>query len=174
LEELVGKISDESDTDRTGKAISLADAITPGRIVLDVQASNLAEAIEKIVTAVPLSDLPADGRKIVTQVLQREAAMTTYLGNGLAIPHCRLDSIDAPVLIFARSEEGIPVPESNDRIHMIFLLITPQSVARIQPRFLADIVGLVDSEYVTDRLKEASDPDEVIEAIRDGMQVVLD
>jgi len=174
LEELVGKISDESDTDRTGKTISLSDAITPGRIVLDVQASNLAEAIEKIVAAVPLNELPADGRKIVTQVLQREAAMTTYLGNGLAIPHCRLDSIDAPVLIFARSEEGIPVPEGNDRIGMIFLLITPQSVARIQPRFLADIVGLVDSEYVTDRLKQASDPEEVIEAIRDGLQVVLD
>jgi len=174
LEELVGKISDESDTDRTGKSISLADAITPGRIVLDVQAANLAEAIEKIVASVPLGDLPADGRKIVTQVLQREEAMTTYLGHGLAIPHCRLDSIDAPVLIFARSEDGIPVPESNDRIGMIFLLITPQSVARIQPRFLADIVGLIDSEYVTDRLKQASDPEEVIEAIRDGLQVVLD
>jgi tellurite resistance protein TerC len=174
LEELVGKISDESDTDRTGKTISLADAITPGRIVLDVQAANLEEAIEKIVSAVPLDQLPADGRKIITQVLQREATMTTYLGHGLAIPHCRLDSIDAPVLIFARSEEGIPIPASNERIHMIFLLITPQSVARIQPRFLADIVGLVDSEYVTDRLKQASDPDEVIEAIRDGLQVVLD
>jgi tellurite resistance protein TerC len=174
LEELVGKISDESDTDRTGKTISLADAITPGRIVLDVQAANLEEAIEKIVFAVPLDQLPADGRKIITQVLQREATMTTYLGHGLAIPHCRLDSIDAPVLIFARSEEGIPIPGSNERISMIFLLITPQSVARIQPRFLADIVGLVDSEYVTDRLKKASDPDEVIEAIRDGLQVVLD
>jgi mannitol/fructose-specific phosphotransferase system IIA component (Ntr-type) len=174
LEELVGKISDESDTDRTGKAISLADANTPGRIVLDVQAGNLEGAIEKIVSTVPLDQLPADGRKIITQVLQREATMTTYLGHGLAIPHCRLDSIDAPVLIFARSEEGIPIPGSNERIHMIFLLITPQSVARIQPRFLADIVGLVDSEYVTDRLKQASEPDEVIEAIRDGLQVVLD
>lgn len=174
LEELVGKISDESDTDRTGQAISLADAITPGRVVLDVAAANLSEAIEKIISAVPLKDLPADGRKIITQVLQREATMTTYLGQGLAIPHCRLDSIDSPVLIFARSTEGIPVQESNDRIEMIFLLITPQSVARIQPRFLADIVGLSDSEYVTDRLKQATDPKEVIEVIRDGLQVVLD
>lgn len=174
LEELVGKISDESDTDRTGKTVSLADAITPGRIVLDVEAANLEEAIEKIVSAVPLDQLPADGRKIITQVLQREATMTTYLGHGLAIPHCRLDSIEAPVLIFARSEQGVPVPGGNERIQMIFLLITPQSVARIQPRFLADIVGLVDSEYVTDRLKQATDPAEVIEAIRDGLQVVLD
>jgi tellurite resistance protein TerC len=174
IEELVGKIRDESDTDRTGQAISLADAITPGRVVLDLVAANLNEAVEKIISAVPLDQLPADGRKIITQVLQREATMTTYLGQGLAIPHCRLDSIDAPVLIFARSAEGVPISGSNERIHMIFLLITPQSVARIQPRFLADIVGLVDSEYVTDRLKQAADPVEVIEAIRDGLQVVLD
>jgi tellurite resistance protein TerC len=174
LEELVGKISDESDTDRTGTAISLADAITPGRIVLDVEAANLAEAIGRIITSVPAEDLPSDGRKIITQVLQREATMTTYMGGGLAIPHCRLDSITSPVLIFARSKEGIPVPDTNERIQMIFLLITPQSVARIQPRFLADIVGLVDSEYVTDRLRTASEPGEVIEAIRDGLQVVLD
>lgn len=174
LEELVGKIADESDTDRTGTAISLAEAITPGRIVLDVEAANLAEAIERIITSVPAEDLPSDGRRIITQVLQREATMTTYMGGGLAIPHCRLDSITSPVLIFARSKEGIPVPDTNERIQMIFLLITPQSVARIQPRFLADIVGLVDSEYVTDRLRTASAPEEVIEAIRDGLQVVLD
>ena len=174
LEELVGKIGDESDTDRMGTTFSLADAITPERIVLDVKAANLAEAIEKIITIVPADALPSDGRRIITQVLQREATMTTYMGHGLAIPHCRLDSIDSPVLIFARSEEGIPVPEGNERIQMIFLLITPQSVARIQPRFLADIVGLVDSEYVTDRLKQATDPADVIEAIRDGLQVVLD
>lgn len=174
LEELVGKIADESDADRTGTVISLAEAITPGRIVLDVEAPNLAEAIERIITSVPAEDLPSDGRKIITQVLQREATMTTYMGGGLAIPHCRLDSITAPVLIFARSKEGIPVPDTNERIQMIFLLITPQSVARIQPRFLADIVGLVDSEYVTDRLRTASEPEEVIEAIRDGLQVVLD
>jgi hypothetical protein len=44
----------------------------------------------------------------------------------------------------------------------------------IQPRLLADIVGLMDSEYFTERLRKAEAPEEVIEAVRAGQQVVLD
>jgi len=172
LEELVGKIGDEFDASRSGQIVSLADAMSPQRIVFGLQAPSMSVAIEEIIKQIP--DLPSDGRKILTSVLQREAAMATYLGQGLAVPHCRLASIDKPVLIFARSEEGIPLERSNERVELIFLLLTPEGMARIQPRLLADIVGLIESEYVTERLKKATEPEEVIEAVRDGQQVVLD
>lgn len=38
-------------------------------------------------------------------------------------------------------------------------------MARIQPRLLADIVDLFDSDYVTERLRKAKAPEEVMEAI---------
>ena len=57
---------------------------------------------------------------------------------------------------------------------MLFLLSTPTGLARIQPRLLADIAGLIESEYVTERLRKAATPEEVIEAIRAGQQVALD
>lgn len=174
LEELVGKIGDEFDTGRTGQIVSLSEAMSPARVVFGLQARDMSHAIEQILTSVPASELPLDSRKIITGVLQREAAMTTYLGQGLAVPHCRLASLEKPLLIFARSEEGIALETSNERVELIFMLITPDRMARIQPRLLADIVGLIESEYVTERLKNATEPEEVIEVIRDGQQVVLD
>lgn len=174
LEELVGNIGDESDADRAGVPVSLADAITPGRVVLGVEADDLPEAIAKIIKAVPAAELPADAGRITPLVLEREAAMTTYLGQGIAIPHCRLPLLEKPVLIFARSENGIALPDTDERAGLIFVLLTPEKMARIQPRLLADIAGLVESEYVTERLRKAQEPAEVIEAIRDGIQVVLD
>jgi mannitol/fructose-specific phosphotransferase system IIA component (Ntr-type) len=174
LEELVGNIADEFDMVRTGQVISLADAMSPRRIQFGLQAESMSEAIKKIILEVPASDLPDDPQKIIASVLRREATMTTYLGRGLALPHCRLDNIEKPMLCFARSEEGIPQENSNERIELIFLLMTPGSMARIQPRLLADIVGLIESDYVTERLKEATEPAEVIGVVRDGQQVVLD
>ena len=100
--------------------------------------------------------------------------MPTYLGKGLAIPHGRLDKLDKPMLIFARCAEGIPQTETTERADLIFLLLTPTGMARVQPRLLADIVGLIDSEYVTERLRKATTPEEIIEAIRAAQQVVLD
>ena len=81
--------------------------------------------------------------------------MSTYLGKGLAVPHGRLDDLERPLLAFARSDEGIALDSTNERAELIFLLLTPSRMARIQPRLLADIVGLIESEYVADRLREA-------------------
>lgn len=90
------------------------------------------------------------------------------------VPHGRLADLERPLLAFARSDEGIALDSTNERAELIFLLLTPSRMARIQPRLLADIAGLIESEYVADRLREASTPEEVIETIRAGQQVALD
>jgi len=174
LEEVVGRIGDEFDLARSERVVSLADALSPGRVVLDLQAASLAEAVQQLVRRIPPGELPADPAAVLRAVQQREQAMTTYLGHGLAVPHCRLEGLERPVLAFARSAEGVPLGHSNERAELIFLLLTPTGLARIQPRLLADIVGLVDSEYVAERLRKAASAREVIEAVRAGLQVVLD
>ena len=174
LEEIVGRIGDEFDLTRADRAVSLADALTPGRVVFDLRAASMIEAIQQLVTRIPRNELPADPQTIIRAVQQREQAMPTYLGQGLAVPHGRLDGIEKPVLAFAASAEGVPLENTNERATLFFLLLTPTGMARMQPRLLADIVGLVDSDYVTERLRKAKTPEDVIEAIRAGQQVVLD
>jgi tellurite resistance protein TerC len=174
LEEIVGRIGDEFDLARTDRVISLADALSPGRIVFELQASSMRQAIEQLIARVPQNELPADAQTITRAVQQREQAMPTYLGKGLAVPHGRLDGIEGPMLAFARCAEGVPVENTNERAELIFLLLTPNGMARVQPRLLADIVGLLDSDYVAERLRKAKAPEEVIEAIRAGQQIVLD
>ena len=174
LEELVGNIGDEFDVARSGQIVSLADALSPGRVAFGVQGASLAEGVKDLLAKISDKELPGDRAAILNAVLHREAQMATYLGHGLAIPHCRLDSLTAPVLLFGRAENGIPIEGSNERVELIFILLTPSRMARIQPRLLADIVGLIESEYVTERLKKEENPEGVIEAVRDGQQVVLD
>jgi tellurite resistance protein TerC len=174
LEELVGKIGDEFDAARAARFISLGDALSPGRVLFDLQAGSLTDAIRKIVERIPATDWPVPPSAIIKSALEREATMATYLGKGLAVPHARLDGIEKPVLAFARSDEGVPIEGSNERAELFFLLLTPASMARQQPLLLADIVGLFESEYVVERLHKAETPEEVIETIRAGQQIALD
>jgi tellurite resistance protein TerC len=174
LEELVGKIGDEFDAARAARFISLGDALSPGRVVFDLQAGSLTDAIRKIVERIPATDWPVPPAAIVKSALEREATMATYLGKGLAVPRARLDGIEKPVLAFARSDEGVPIEGSNERAELFFLLLTPASMARQQPLWLADIVGLFESEYVVERLHKAETPEEVIETICAGQQIALD
>ena len=174
LEEIVGRIGDEFDSARAGQSVSLWEAMNPQRVLLHLRADSLREAIHAILAAIPRTALPADPQIIERAVLDREQAMPTYLGHGIAVPHARLDGIAQPVLAFARSDEGIPIDTTSERAELIFLLLTPTSAARTQPRLLADLVGLFESQYVSARLRTADSPEEVIEAVRDGQEVAVD
>jgi tellurite resistance protein TerC len=51
LEEIVGRIGDESDQARADRVVSLADALSPGRIVFDLQAPRSHPAIHHVHSA---------------------------------------------------------------------------------------------------------------------------
>lgn len=174
LEEIVGRIGDEFDLARAGKFISLADALSPGRILFDLEAHSMPEAIHHFIARIPSNELPTNRQSIIHAILKRDATMPTYLGGGMAVPRGRIQGIDKPMLAFARSAEGIPLEGTNKRAELIFLLITPKGITRMQPHLLADIIGLKDSDYVMERLRKTTSPDEVIEVIRAGQQVILD
>ena len=163
IEEIVGTIEDEFESE---PKIFMADALTPARVVLGIDASSLEEAIGQVFGKVPPSELPLPVEKIVKAVLERERAMSTYLGNALAIPHARLEGLERPALLFARSDAGIPIKGRDDKAHFLFILLTPSGAPRVQVRLLARICGLIDSEYVVERLRRAETHAAVVEAIR--------
>jgi len=171
LGQIVGSMGDEFDLGRKGPLVSLADAMSPRRIVLDLVADSMREAIGKFIAAIPPEELPVTPESIARVVLQREEVLVTYMGDGLAIPHGRMAGITQPLIAFARCSEGIPIQDSTERADLIFLLLTPSRLARIEPQLLASIEGLFKSEYVTGRLRKATTPEEVIEAIRAGQEV---
>ncbi len=174
VQEIIGNMGDEFDRARAGEFVSLVDALSPGRIVLGLRADSMTEAVQEFLASIPREELPLDATAISRIVMQRRKFMPMYVGNGLAIPHGRLDGIQRPVLAFARCDEGIPVENTNERASLIFLLLTPSRSAGLQTRLIANINGLFKSEYVSERLRKAQTPDAVIEAIHAGQQVALD
>ena len=163
IEEIIGSVEDEFEKEAP---LFLADTMSAGRIVLGVAGANINEAVPQILARVDLAELPAPREKIVRAVLEREEVISTYLGNGLAVPHARLDGIDRPVVVFAQSTEGILVKGSTERIHIIFMLLTPLSTPQFQVRLLARISGLMQSEYVVERLRESQNHQELLEIVR--------
>jgi CBS domain containing-hemolysin-like protein len=163
IEEIIGTIEDEFEVE---PKIHLSDALSASRTVLGLEASSVEELIGQAFGRVPASELPLPVEKVVRAVLERERAMSTYLGRGLAIPHARLEGIERPILVFARSESGVPIPGRDEKAHLAFILLTPSGSPRIQARLLARICALIDSEYVADQLRKAETPLAVVEAIR--------
>lgn len=165
IEEFIGAVEDEFERE---PALSLADALSPGRIVPDLKATSMEAAIRGALEAVPAGELPLPGPTLAAALLERERRFSTYLGRGLAIPHARLEGLEKPALILARSPEGVPVEGREDRAKLLFILLTPSRASHLQVRLLARIAGLLDSEFVEKRLYAAGTSTEILDAVRAG------
>jgi CBS domain containing-hemolysin-like protein len=170
IEEIIGTVEDEFETE---PPIYLADALTLGRVVLGVEAPSIEEAIRRALAQIPQQDLPFAADKIVTMVKDRAKTAVSFLGEGLCVSHARAEGLDRSVLIFARSDAGVVIKGAPEKAHLLFVLLTPAHQPRVQARLLSRIGGLLDSEYVEQRLREATHPQAVLEAIRAGETTAL-
>ena len=172
LEEVVGTIGDEFESE---PPITLAEHLTAARVVLNVDANNLADALRTALARIPAEELPLDRDGIIKAVMERERLAGTYLGKGIALPHARLPGITKGALLIIRSRLGIPVEGSPDRAKLLFVLLTPAGQPRVHQRLQARIAGILEnSEYIEDHLLEATTGSEVVEIILTGEQTALD
>ncbi len=167
LEQLVGAIEDEFEKE---SPLRLGDVLKESRVMLNLKSATAFAAIEEMVHTCVTDEAELPKSAITDAVIARERSLSTYLGEGLAVPHARLEDLKAPYLFFARSTDGVVFdskkPEEKARV--LFLLLTPTSTPRLQTRLLARIANLRESSYVWDRLIEAASPAEALEAIRSG------
>jgi len=134
--------------------------------VLGLKGEGVEQVIREAFGRVPPADLPRGSDAFVQAVLERERAAETYLGRGIAAPRARVDGLKDPVLILARAEEGVPGWNRGERVDLIFLLLTATESPGDQVRLLERIARLVESGLVTERLRVAEDPEDVLDTIR--------
>jgi CBS domain containing-hemolysin-like protein/mannitol/fructose-specific phosphotransferase system IIA component (Ntr-type) len=166
LEQLVGAIEDEFEKEAP---LRLGDVLTEGRILIDLDTAAAMDAIPEILTKAATDEIPVPKQAMIEAVLARERSLCTYLGEGLAVPHARIEGLKAPFVFFARSRRGVIFEyKAEQKAHMLFLLLTPLGTPRAQTRLLSRIAALRERSYVWDRLDTASSRAEILEAIRSG------
>jgi CBS domain containing-hemolysin-like protein len=170
IEEIVGTVEDEFETE---PPTFLADALTLGRVVLGVEAPSIEEAIRRALQRIPPNELPFPAENVLRMVKDRAKTAVSFLGEGLCVSHARAEGLDRSVLIFARSEEGVVIKGAPEKARLLFVLLTPAHQPRVQARLLSRIGGLLESEYVEQRLRQAEHPQGVLEAIRAGETTAL-
>ena len=172
IEEIIGTVDDEFAVEPPP---TLADVLSLGRIVLDIEAESLGEAIRLALARVPAAELPLRADAIARAVMELERLASTYLGKGLAMPHARLPGLEKPVLLVVRSTTGIPVEGTTERARLLFVLLTPAGQPRVHQKLQARIAELLEnSDYVEQRLHKATSSLEMLDVIRTGEQAAID
>ena len=147
LTRLALKQSGEEGKDRT----RLLDFINEENIVTDLEAETVEQAIEILTDLLVTSHhLPKQLREpLLESVMEREAQVSTVLGNGLAIPHGELPEGEQMLGVMGLSRRGLPfdAPDGNP-VHCMVLLATPAGQRDRHLEVLAALAGTVGTDPV--------------------------
>ena len=125
--------------------------------VLNELASHLAERHEGV-----------NREDLVKVLIERERLASTAIGEGIAIPHGKLDTIGKLVACVGRAQKGVDFDSMDGRpTHLFFVLVAPENSTGVHLKALARISRLFkDTEFRT-RLMAARDAHEMYKIIAD-------
>jgi nitrogen PTS system EIIA component len=126
----------------------------------------IRELVDLLVRAGSIKE--KDGTKLVQILMKRESLGSTGIGQGVAIPHGKSDSVTALVGAFGVSRAGVGFDSlDGEPVHLFFLLVAPEDSAGPHLKALARISRLLKDKHFRDTLKHAKDEKALLKIIRD-------
>ena len=127
--------------------------------IIDIKSKQLPDAFGELLDACP-SVLPEkqSSAKLLKSLLEREKTMTTYLGNGVALPHVKLPMKRPYIFALGRCPEGLEYEGmvEYEEIRLIFLLLASDK-EKSYLNVLASLARLFQDTAVISRLVETPD-----------------
>ena len=146
----------------------LTDLLTIDRIIIPLKATTKDDVLRELVQAIT-SEAVNEPEEILRAVREREAVLSTGIGNGVAIPHGKSSLV--PDLVMAAGRTAGPVEfDSLDGqpVRLLFMLVGPETAAGPHIKALSRISRLIRKDSVRDQLINAKTPEEFFRGLQDA------
>jgi PTS system nitrogen regulatory IIA component len=146
---------------------TLTNYLIPDLVRCDLASRGKNDALKELGELLAKPSQTPDSNTITKALVDREQLATTGVGDGVAIPHAKLEGLDDNRIAVGISRKGIPFDAVDDRpVNIFFALVAPISSAGDHLRILAQISRLLKDADVRARLIESGTPDKLIEIVR--------
>ena len=103
-----------------------------------------------------------EAREILEALLAREAAGSTGMGHGVALPHARVAGLDRMRAIFLRFDSPVDFSAVDEQpVDLMFVLLAPGDAVSEHLRALARVSRLLRQPDLRRQLRQARSPDAV-------------
>jgi fructose-specific phosphotransferase system IIA component len=153
----------------------LTDILLSDYIKLPLDVKNRDEAIKKLVLLLGQFEVIDDTDQAYKAVLDREKIMTTGVGNGIAIPHCKDSSCPNFAVALGIHKKGFNF-ESIDKkdVRIVFLLVGPENNPGLHIKLLSRISRLMSNEDLREELLECETAEDALNLLQEEENYYFD
>ena len=142
--------------------MKLSEFIYKNFIFIDVQADS-KKNVFKILGNIFSKKNKDLSSLIIDKLNERERLGSTSVGNGIAIPHTKVDGIKETQVIFLKLKNGVDFSASDGKkIDLVFSIIAPENSESDHLLILSSISKFIRQKKKVDRLRGSTNIDEIL------------
>jgi PTS system nitrogen regulatory IIA component len=139
----------------------IGDLLEPGAVTLRVSAANKRQVLG-VIADVAARAFGVDADEALEGLVEREAAGSTGVGQGVAIPHARLSGVDRVRAVFMRLETPVAFGAVDDKpVDLLVALFAPKDADSSHLRALARVSRMMRQPELREQLRQARSADAV-------------
>lgn len=146
----------------------LADLLISRNHVAQLRAPGKRQVLQELARrAGAMTGIPE--KQIYDALIERERLGTTGIGNGIAVPHCRLSDLSRLCGFFARLERPVPFEAIDDQpVDLVFLLLAPTDSGAEHLKALARVSRLLRDKTMCEKLRGSNSADALYALLTGG------
>lgn len=147
--------------------MKLCHHLSEQAICPQLEATERNKAIAELGELLNGCEAVRDHEEFVGAVFSREMEGTTGIGDGVAIPHARTDSVTEFVAVLGRSSSGVDFQAVDGKpVHLVVLMGVPTKQIKAYLKLLAHLSLLVKQKDFTRKMLDAPDAAGMLETLR--------
>ena len=145
--------------------MKIQDVLNKNVMLFDLQATDKESVINEMVQSLVDNGVVTDFETFKAGIMNREAQTSTGLGDGIAMPHSKNEAVKEATVLFAKSNKGVDYASLDGQpTDLFFMIAAPEGANDTHLAALAELSKYLMKPGFADKLRQASNPDEVIAA----------
>ncbi|WP_027721905.1 PTS sugar transporter subunit IIA [Maridesulfovibrio zosterae] len=146
--------------------MNISDNLVKDLVIYELQSSEKAEVLKEMVSALEGTGLEIDVDEAMRVLIDREKLGTTGIGDGIAIPHGKLECLEEIVVIVGRSADGVDFDSLDmKQCKIFFMVLAPEQGAGTHLKVLAQISRQLKDEAFRQAFINTNDKDELLKLL---------
>ena len=140
----------------------ITNFLTEESIIMDCDSKSQKNTLEIISNK--MAELTSTNKDEIFQKLyEREKLGTTAFGNGIAIPHARIEGIRNAKIIILKLTEAIDFNSiDGNKVDIIMSLFVPNDNNKMHVELLSNIASLLDNQVLREKIRTANTASDVM------------
>ena len=150
--------------------MNINDMLSNDAFLVNFDGTSKKQVLEELSKLAGIK-LAIDSRTLLENLTKREKLGSTAVGNGIAIPHANVATIDRPHVFVSTLVNGLDFNSNDDvPVDIIFLLIAPDNKGSENLQALALISRLLRNKELTTKLRGCKSAESALAVISQSIR----